>query len=71
MSAGIHARADSSWRIGRYELRIPYRHDEELVMDILKHGPEVEVVGPPALRQSVRKALSDALTQYERTASPV
>lgn len=54
---------------GRYELRIPYRHDEELVMDILRHGREVEVVAPPALRQSVTKALRDALRQYERTTS--
>lgn len=54
---------------GRYELRIPYRHDEELVMDILKHGREVEVVAPPALRESVRKALRDALSQYEQTSS--
>lgn len=54
---------------GRYELRIPYRHDEELVMDILRHGREVEVVAPPALRESVRKALRDALSQYEQTSS--
>ncbi len=49
---------------GRYELRIPYRDDRELVMDILKHGPEVEVVEPKALRQMVADRLAGALALY-------
>jgi len=49
---------------GRYELRIPYRDDRELVMDILKHGAEVEVVEPEALRQTVADRLADALARY-------
>ncbi len=50
---------------GRYELRLPYRDDRELVMDILRHGGEVEVVGPLSLRKAVAKALRDALGSYE------
>ncbi len=50
---------------GRYELRFPYRDPRELVMDILRHGREVEVVGPEALRAEVRSALKAALGQYE------
>jgi predicted DNA-binding transcriptional regulator YafY len=38
---------------GRYELRIPYRDSRELVMDVLKHGPEVEVAAPESLRREV------------------
>lgn len=49
---------------GRYELRIPYRDAEELVMDILRHGPEVEVVAPEGLRAEVAEALRRALAQY-------
>lgn len=49
---------------GRYELRIPYRDERELVMDILRHGPEVEVVSPPELRAEVARQLSAALAQY-------
>jgi proteasome accessory factor C len=49
---------------GRYEIKIPYRDDRELVMDILRHGPEVEVVGPGPLRESVERALRTALGQY-------
>lgn len=49
---------------GRYELRIPYRDDRELKMDILRHGAEVEVVSPPALRESVEEGLRAALAVY-------
>ncbi len=49
---------------GRYELRIPYRDDRELVMDILKHGSNVEVVAPDTLRDAVAGNLRNALTRY-------
>lgn len=49
---------------GRYELRIPYRESRELVMDVLRHGAEVEVVEPEALRGEVKKALLGALDRY-------
>jgi predicted DNA-binding transcriptional regulator YafY len=49
---------------GRYELRIPYRDQRELVMDILRHGAEVEVVGPKELREEVAVQLIRAVGQY-------
>ena len=49
---------------GSYELRIPYRDERELVMDILKHGAEVEVVGPRTLRDAVASHLRRALGRY-------
>ena len=49
---------------GSYELRIPYRDDRELLMDILRHGAQVEVMGPPALRDAVRAQIERALQQY-------
>ncbi len=49
---------------GRYELRIPYRDERELVMDILRYGPEVEVVNPVALRETVAGQLKSALARY-------
>ena len=45
-------------------LRIPYKHETELVMDILRHGPNVEVLGPASLRQSVAEVLKRAVSQY-------
>jgi proteasome accessory factor C len=50
---------------GRYELTIPYRDDRELLMDILRHGPEAEVVGPEALRDAVVASLKSALARYD------
>ena len=49
---------------GRYELSFPYSRDTELVMDILKHGAEVEVVAPEALKEVVKKQLDQARSQY-------
>ncbi|HVZ34996.1 MAG TPA: WYL domain-containing protein, partial [Polyangiaceae bacterium] len=55
---------------GRYELRIPYRDDRELVMDVLRHGAEVEVVEPSALRHTLANELRKALVTYESSALP-
>lgn len=51
---------------GRYELRIPYRDERELVMDIMRHGADVEVISPATLRAEVAKRMCDALAQYEK-----
>lgn len=50
---------------GSYVLEIPYSDDRELIMDILKHGGDVEVLAPPALRARVRDALAGALARYD------
>lgn len=49
---------------GGYELKIPYADHRELVMDILRHGPECEVLGPDALRRAVAETLRAALGLY-------
>lgn len=49
---------------GAYVLELPYADDRELLMDILKYGPDVEVLAPPALRQRVAEALSAAAARY-------
>ena len=49
---------------GRWRLTLPYHRDEELLMDVLKHGAEVEVMAPPALRAAARQKLTAALSQY-------
>ncbi len=50
---------------GRYELRIPYGDARELIMDILRHGSDVEVVAPEELRREVAERLRAALRIYE------
>ncbi len=61
-----HPQQESAWLPdGRYELRIPYREPRELVMDIMRHGSNVEVVSPPELREQVRQELKASLRRYE------
>jgi len=49
---------------GRFELEVPYSDPRELVMDVLKHGAEVEVAGPAELRRTVSQALESAAALY-------
>lgn len=49
---------------GCYELTIPYHDPTELILEICRHGPEVEVVEPPQLRQQVAEQLQKAAAQY-------
>jgi len=49
---------------GSYTLKVPYSAERELVMDVMRFGPEVEVLGPPELRESVSAALRKALAAY-------
>ena len=49
---------------GSYQLDVPYSIETELVMDILRHMPEVEVLGPAELRAKVRTKLMDALERH-------
>ncbi|MGD8478162.1 MAG: YafY family protein [Burkholderiales bacterium] len=49
---------------GRYILEVPYSQDPELMMDILKHGAEVEVLEPRELRDRLAQQLSTAAHQY-------
>lgn len=50
---------------GRYELRIPYRDSRELVMDVLRHGKDVEVVEPEGLRGELVREVREALAKYD------
>jgi len=51
---------------GSYVLELPYADSRELVMDILRHGPEVEVLEPKALRQAVQEQLEAAAARYRK-----
>jgi len=49
---------------GRYELELPYADETEIVMDILRQGPQVEVVKPASLRKRVGDRLREASEVY-------
>ncbi|MDN5865052.1 MAG: WYL domain-containing protein [Gammaproteobacteria bacterium] len=50
---------------GRYELRLPCADTREIMMDILKYGPDVEVVSPALLRREAACRLARAAAQYD------
>jgi predicted DNA-binding transcriptional regulator YafY len=50
---------------GRYRLRIPYADARELLMDILRHGQQVEVEQPPELRQRVADEAAALVKLYQ------
>jgi len=60
-----HSDQQSRWlEDGCYELRIPYADDTELILDICRYGPDVEVIEPESLRSAVAERLKKAALQY-------
>lgn len=49
---------------GNYVLEFDYNQDPELIMDILKHGSDVEVLAPASLRKKIKAELEKTLQQY-------
>lgn len=50
---------------GSYLLKVPYSDPRELVMDILKYGPDVEVLAPEPLARLVSERLAEARARYD------
>lgn len=60
-----HPQQQGRWlEDGRYELRIPYSDDRELLMDILKYGADVAVAAPEDLVAAVANAHNEAARLY-------
>lgn len=49
---------------GHWLLRIPYSDNRELVMDILRHMPEVEVLAPVELRDRVLQRMREGMARW-------
>ncbi len=47
-----------------YYLSIPYSDPRELIMDIMRYGPEAEIISPPDLRTEFIKNLKSTLNKY-------
>ena len=50
---------------GSYVLEVPYSDHRELMMDILKYGPDVQVLEPESLREQVKQQLSATSAIYD------
>ncbi|MET0229469.1 MAG: YafY family protein [Rhodanobacteraceae bacterium] len=61
-----HSQQQGQWLPdGRFELRVPYSNSRELLMDVLKYGPDAEVVSPVPLREEMKIMLQLALGAYQ------
>lgn len=49
---------------GSYLLELPYTDEPELLMDIMKHGDQVEVIAPETLRSRIKEILQNAVQKY-------
>jgi len=49
---------------GHLILKVPFSNQQELVMDILRYGPDVQVLAPESLKHHIRHRLKDALERY-------
>ena len=66
-----HSQQQGQWRPdGRYELKLPYSNSRELLMDVLKYGPEAEIVSPVSLREEMRILLQLAIGSYQGGGTP-
>ena len=62
-----HSQQKGEWLPdGRYELKVPYSKSKELLMDVLKYGPDAEIVAPLPLREEMKNLLQLALGDYQR-----
>jgi predicted DNA-binding transcriptional regulator YafY len=60
-----HSKQRSRWeKDGSYVLEVPFSSEKELMMDILKFGPDVEVVAPGSLRAAVRDRAVETAGRY-------
>lgn len=62
-----HSDQDGHFELdGAYVLTLPYSDPRELAMDILKYGPDVEVLAPASLRKMIADKIGAATKIYSR-----
>jgi predicted DNA-binding transcriptional regulator YafY len=49
---------------GRYELTLPFANAKELLMDVLRYGPDAEITAPISLREQIKSLLTLNLERY-------
>jgi len=61
-----HPEQDGQFELdGAYVLKVPYSDPRELIMDVLKYGPDVEVLAPATLREQIRNLVSQVQAVYK------
>ncbi|WP_339804152.1 WYL domain-containing protein [uncultured Marinobacter sp.] len=52
------------WQTDGYHLAVPYSDERELIMEVLRYGADVEVLGPEELRQDVAARIRKMASIY-------
>lgn len=61
-----HPHQKSTWLPdGRYQLEVPYADERELMMDIMRHLPEVEITAPTSLKHLLISYLNEAVKKHQ------
>lgn len=61
-----HPDQTSRWDGDHYVLSIPYANPTELILEIQRYGPDVEVLEPPELREAVARRVRETAEIYGR-----
>jgi predicted DNA-binding transcriptional regulator YafY len=56
---------------GSYEMEVPFGDERELLMDIMRYGPQAEVLAPPALRDLAAQLHAEAAQRHADRAKRV
>ncbi|MDN5923372.1 MAG: WYL domain-containing protein, partial [Xanthomonadales bacterium] len=60
-----HSQQQGKWLAdGHYELKLPYSNSRELLMDVMKYGPDAEIISPVSLREEMKILLQLAIGAY-------
>lgn len=61
-----HSQQQGRWLDdGHYELKLPYSNSRELLMDVMKYGPDAEIISPVSLREEMKILLQLTIGAYE------
>jgi predicted DNA-binding transcriptional regulator YafY len=60
-----HPQQKAQWEGDDYILSLPFSNPDELILEILRHGPGVQVLEPLWLREQIVSMLEDSLKAYK------
>ena len=58
-SIGLYSIRSKTDKFGNYILEVPYVHNNELIMDVMGHRPQVEVLKPVSLREELSRRVTE------------
>lgn len=60
-----HPQQHGTWQDGVYHLKVPYADPRELILEVLRHIPHAQVLGPPELAEEFASRVRTAAAMLE------